>query len=269
VTLNRLAPGPHVFEARQTDGVGNVGPVAVHRWTVRVGAAAPGVPGAPAKAATPVVPTRTAVQEDGTAVVGCAVDQPTLRSCVVRLTHKGADGREVVVGQVTVQAATGRASVAAPVRLTAAGRRMLRVAGGGLPVTVAVDARVASGQVLRSVRRSVLTAPQRVLAPVVGPFVAGTARFDARIRADVRAAAALLRGARSVTCAGHTDSRGTDAFSRALGLRRAQAVCAALRDAGVRARTTAESAGEDRPRASNRTARGRALNRRVELTARF
>ena len=51
-----------------------------------------------------------------------------------------------------------------------------------------------------------------------------------------------------------------------LGLARAKAVCGYLRAHGVKGTFSTASRGETRPRASNRTARGRALNRRVELT---
>lgn len=59
------------------------------------------------------------------------------------------------------------------------------------------------------------------------------------------------------------------AYNLALGLRRAQTVCRYLTAHGVRAHTTTASAGETRPRASNATAAGRALNRRVELSLRY
>jgi outer membrane protein OmpA-like peptidoglycan-associated protein len=46
---------------------------------------------------------------------------------------------------------------------------------------------------------------------------------------------------------------------------RAKTVCAALRKAGVTATLTVRTGGERQPRPTNRTAGGRALNRRVEL----
>jgi outer membrane protein OmpA-like peptidoglycan-associated protein len=70
-----------------------------------------------------------------------------------------------------------------------------------------------------------------------------------------------------VTCAGHTDSTGGG--HRVLGLGRAQAVCRTLRGAGVKAHFRMVSYGARRPRATNRTTAGRALNRRVELTLRY
>jgi len=65
---------------------------------------------------------------------------------------------------------------------------------------------------------------------------------------------------------GHTDSIGTDAYNQGLSERRANAVMGHLVDRGVSAsRLTATGYGEGNPIASNDTAEGRALNRRVEL----
>jgi OmpA-OmpF porin, OOP family len=73
-----------------------------------------------------------------------------------------------------------------------------------------------------------------------------------------------LAGAVRMTCLGYTDANGSEQANVALGFRRAQAVCALL-DPGVKAKLRAVGVGEAAPRASNRTAEGRALNRRVEL----
>lgn len=65
---------------------------------------------------------------------------------------------------------------------------------------------------------------------------------------------------------GHTDSVGAEAFNQKLSVQRAQAVRAYLVAQGVEAsRITAEGRGESQPVADNRTAEGRALNRRVEI----
>lgn len=66
---------------------------------------------------------------------------------------------------------------------------------------------------------------------------------------------------------GHTDSVGDDGFNMALSQRRADSVRDYLLKAGVAAeRLTAVGYGETLPISSNTTARGRALNRRVEFT---
>jgi len=69
-----------------------------------------------------------------------------------------------------------------------------------------------------------------------------------------------------VEVAGHTDSVHSDAYNLKLSQRRAEAVRAYLIKQGVAAdRLTATGYGESKPVADNKTAAGRAKNRRVEL----
>jgi len=70
----------------------------------------------------------------------------------------------------------------------------------------------------------------------------------------------------SVTVQGHTDSVGTKAYNDILAVKRAQAVKAYLTGKGIdENRLTCEGFGFSKPAASNKTADGRSLNRRVEL----
>jgi len=65
---------------------------------------------------------------------------------------------------------------------------------------------------------------------------------------------------------GHTDSVGSDALNQTLSQKRADAVLAYLIQQGVpAAAASAAGFGKNRPVASNETAEGRQLNRRVEL----
>jgi OOP family OmpA-OmpF porin len=65
---------------------------------------------------------------------------------------------------------------------------------------------------------------------------------------------------------GYTDSVGSDSYNNRLGLARATAVRDYLVQAGVDPnRITVSSGGKSNPVASNRTAAGRALNRRVVI----
>ena len=70
-----------------------------------------------------------------------------------------------------------------------------------------------------------------------------------------------------VEVAGHTDSTGSDQYNQALAERRAGTVATYLAGKGVmQQRMITVGAGEGRPVATNDTADGRQLNRRVELT---
>lgn len=69
-----------------------------------------------------------------------------------------------------------------------------------------------------------------------------------------------------VIAVGHTDAIGTDAYNQKLGLRRAEAVKAYLISKGIeKNRVYTDSKGERQPIATNKTAAGRAQNRRVEI----
>lgn len=69
-----------------------------------------------------------------------------------------------------------------------------------------------------------------------------------------------------IIAVGHTDWVGTDDYNQRLGMRRAQAVKAYLVSKGVEAKKVyVDSKGEKQPIADNKTAQGRAQNRRVEI----
>ncbi len=85
---------------------------------------------------------------------------------------------------------------------------------------------------------------------------------------DLKKAAAIIANNPDINLliAGHTDSKGSEAYNLELGRRRAEAVRRVLMSGGVEAgRLRVVSYGKNQPVADNTTDRGRALNRRVEL----
>ena len=69
-----------------------------------------------------------------------------------------------------------------------------------------------------------------------------------------------------IIAVGHTDSVGSDAYNQRLSVRRSEAVKSYLVSKGVeKNRVYTEGKGEKQPVADNRTAEGRAKNRRVEI----
>ena len=92
---------------------------------------------------------------------------------------------------------------------------------------------------------------------------AGRAALD-NFSSDVK----RLPGAANVHVAGHTDSIGSRAYNQGLSERRAASVKTYLESTGIPGSSIiAVGYGENQPVASNATARGRAQNRRVDVTA--
>ena len=69
-----------------------------------------------------------------------------------------------------------------------------------------------------------------------------------------------------IIAVGHTDGVGTDAYNDKLSVRRAESIKAYLTSKGLEAnRVYTEGKGKKQPVADNKTAEGRAKNRRVEI----
>lgn len=73
------------------------------------------------------------------------------------------------------------------------------------------------------------------------------------------------KGITGISVTGHTDSRGSDAYNQALSEQRAQTVAGQISAQYPDARIEVVGMGETSPIASNDTAEGRQLNRRVEV----
>jgi outer membrane protein OmpA-like peptidoglycan-associated protein len=269
-----------VLEVRQIDAAGNVGEIATYAWTIATPHTAPPGETAPASAPDPASgPPRLeltghvgtagpdgggsplAVVDGGSLAVGCDIAGGTLRRCTVDVL---VGGHKVGTGTATFGPGTpsGRVSV----HLSRSLRTRLQRSNRPLKATFVFRATAAGGgKALVTRRNAVLVPTARWVLPTDGLFETDSAQLRPKVRAYLRAIAPLLRGAKTVRCEGHTDSRSSLAHNLRLGRARATAVCRALRRLHVRTRLVAVSRGESRPRATNSTQLGRWLNRRVEL----
>ena len=100
-------------------------------------------------------------------------------------------------------------------------------------------------------------------------FEFGKARIKKKSHSILNQVAATLMEhpeIRKLQVQGHTDSKGPAAYNRRLSQRRAQAVVNYLVGKNIkRKRLVAKGFGESKPLASNKTKRGRSMNRRVEM----
>jgi outer membrane protein OmpA-like peptidoglycan-associated protein len=262
---------PHTFTVRQTDAAGNVGV----EGSAQLDNVSDGV--VPTTVEPVISPNATVAVRGDTATVGCRVASGSLSSCYVDVfanpRARGGDGfgvagesRLVLIGRGRVKAGDSPARrLAVDIELNAVGRRLMADSLAGVQVVLKIEARVTEGPMLRARKGAKLVPARQLVVPTNGLFASGSTRV---LPAGKRALRSIARGVgrvKSVRCTGHTDAVGSARYNSTLGLKRAQAVCATLRKLGVRGKTRAATAGESRPRATNGTARGRALNRRVEL----
>ena len=123
---------------------------------------------------------------------------------------------------------------------------------------------------------AVVAAPAAAAAPVSEKVTfAADAFFDfdkavlkpeAKAKLDDLVAKTSAVALEVIIAVGHTDAAGTDAYNQNLSVKRSEAVKAYLVGKGVeKNRVYTEGKGEKQPVADNKTAEGRAKNRRVEI----
>lgn len=150
------------------------------------------------------------------------------------------------------------------------------------PATAAADCDGALKPVAAAVAPAATPAPATPApAPAPAPAVASKVTFSADAffdfdksvlkpegKAKLDDLASKVKGINLevVIAVGHTDSVGSDAYNQKLSVRRAEAVKAYLVSKGIeKNRVYTEGKGEKQPVADNKTAEGRAKNRRVEI----
>ncbi len=157
------------------------------------------------------------------------------------------------------------------------------VPGCDLPLCIAPDTLVDGKCVAPApVVAQAAPAPAPAPAPVVAPVVTSEKvsysadaffDFDKAVlkpagKASLDDLTSKLQGINLevIIAVGHTDSIGTDAYNQKLSIRRAESVKAYLQSKGIESnRIYTEGKGEKQPVADNKTAAGRAKNRRVEI----
>ena len=209
------------------------------------------------------------VQNRGVSV-DCAMSGVTLRSCQVDLyASVGADGKAVAsavrrvlvgTGKVTADAKTNKIQVR--VVLNGTGRDLLRRSKTGFQVSAKITGQPVSGAAIDVTGIARLVAKRTTF--VLGGFAVERATLPASVRSSLRRIVGLTSGGASIRIIGHTDSSSADErFLRRLGLRRAAAAERFLTAHGAKASYRLGTRGDTRPRATNTTASGRSLNRRV------
>lgn len=232
-----------------------------------------------------VVRLPTATSQGPTLRAGCSAVGVSLVRCEIVLyadrsqlrTQSGlvVDPRTRQSGRVVigkgVSTSTGTEVLNTTVTLNRLGQRMLRNRVGGVDAEALIRAQVGDGAVIENTKSGRLYLPRQVVAPTDGLFAVDSAKMTRQGRRYVRTLKRSLPAkAKRLTCVGYTDSTGAANYNLKLGLNRARAVCRALRRAGVKATAIrATSRGEAAPRATNETAAGRALNRRVQISIRY
>jgi hypothetical protein len=262
LNLTGLSEGWQTLAARQVSAAGVVSQAARYTWHIGARATHKGV----ANRLTARLGARSTVRDNRTVDVGCLLNRGSLHVCTVRAYHDlSGHWVDVGYGRVTV-GKKGRSAGVVHVALNALGRRLLVGRLDGLYVTLETEGSTFERGLLRANELNVHLYPQHTLIiPIVWPFETARSVLVGQARRIVQHAAQEIRHASRVICVGNTDDRGTFGYNLGLGLRRAQTVCRTLRALGVHATFQIETRGEGRPLASNGTAAGRALNRRVEL----
>ncbi|MBE2317575.1 OmpA family protein [Solirubrobacter sp. CPCC 204708] len=230
-------------------------PVAPPKFTVSVGDA-----GDTAK-------TATVAASAGGVDVGCKVTGTVLKSCKVDLYAEARRGVATAASVVLIgtgTAAPDKATGALEVRveLNATGRALLRRSPRGLAIQVKITGRPSTGAAFEATRSARLVPGDT--SSVAARFAIDSAKLTAATKRSLATLAQQAKGAKRVTCVGHTEPSLSGArYDRKLGIERAKVVCAFLKTRGVKATFKTASKGATAPAASNATPMGRALNRRV------
>ena len=204
-------------------------------------------------------------------------DSPSARADAIAALRTIPGVRVVVTGEGALPAVPSVSSSAAvtsakptATRATVATAKASATTASTTPTAAASTASpVATTPVPPASPSSAAPQPEAIPAWPAIQFNGGSTNLDAAAKARLAKIAQFMiaNPTVKVTLTGHTDTGRADAERKALGLARAKAATAMLVADGVSSsRITAVSRGGNDPVASNSTAQGRALNRRVDVT---
>jgi outer membrane protein OmpA-like peptidoglycan-associated protein len=223
-------------------------------WTINPPRRSPG--------SHPAVGLQSVTVAEHTLKVGCSLGSGKIAKCAVTLVTPGGVvvGRGVRVFRGAHQRKHGKVEVV----LTARGRKLAAQPGGVRVVATATVSPVGGGTPLVARQTVHVVSPTVDVTPGELQFQSGSAVLLPGGRSYLLTLVGQLAGATRVVATGYTDAIGNAQANYRLGLARADTVCALI---SHRAHVACEalSYGEGHPRATNATAAGRALNRRVEL----
>lgn len=269
VTYNDLADGRHRFVVHVVDAAGNTGPDNVTEWAIDP-SFTPGPTGTNVTKVVALVAGQVVAHGDEVSV-GCELDKGSLQACDVDAytgTASRATSVRTKIGHGhTAVAQRGSRNAVVHVKLNERGRRLVR---SKRAARIAVEVKATpfdTGTVLTTTTTTMLTPRVRLFVPVTGLFADSSAALGPVAWTFLRSVADQITAAKRVRCLGYTARGRSDAVGHHLGLQRAREACAFLVAMGVTGKTSVRGPGARHPRASNRTIRGRSLNRRVEIRA--
>jgi outer membrane protein OmpA-like peptidoglycan-associated protein len=194
----------------------------------------------------------------------CKVTVVTMTSCSIELRAKSSvkTGKKTKVpagallAEGTASSGAGATQLSVKVQLTHDGAAVLKAQPVGVDAAVAAQAATDATSALTQ---------KGTVHLLAGPSVTlglgkRSKKLPKTVTKELDQLAKLIAGAKTVTCTGYSDKGKGDV---ALTKSQAKAACSRLVKDGVKGKVTSTGKGHAKPVASNKTKKGRALNRRI------
>jgi outer membrane protein OmpA-like peptidoglycan-associated protein len=190
-------------------------------------------------------------------MTSCSIELRSLKPA--KISRKVTIPKGALLADGVVSSANGATSLSVKVRLTRDGKDVLKAQPVGVDTIASADGATGTTSALTQ---------KGVVHLLAGPNVTlGLGKRRAKLPTTVNKRldqlAKLIPDAKTVSCTAFSDKRKTGDV--ALTRKQAKAACARLVKDGIKAKITVSGKGHAKPVASNRTKRGRALNRRIVI----